>query len=153
MKQKLVEELEELDSLLKLLKEHDVTEYRFKNEDKSIQLTRGGVFQAVAAAPVAMMPAAAAAAPAAPAAPAEDPGVVTVDSPMVGTFYRSPSPDSPAFVEVGARISASQTLCIVEAMKLMNEIESEVSGTITAILVEDGQPVQFGEPLFKIKVD
>jgi acetyl-CoA carboxylase biotin carboxyl carrier protein len=146
---------EQLDSLLKLLKEHDVGEYRFKNDTYSIQLRRGAVIAAApqAAVGTAIVAAVAAVAGAESEAPAEDAGVIIVESPMVGTFYRAPSPGAPPFVEVGAKISASQTLCIVEAMKLMNEIEAEVSGTITEILVEDAQPVQFGEPLFKIKAD
>ena len=72
-------------------------------------------------------------------------------SPFVGTFYRAPSPDSSPFVDVGTRVKKGQVLCIVEAMKLMNEIEAEVDGTIVQILVENGQPVEYGEPLFKIK--
>ena len=150
-------DLEELDSLLKLLKEHEVGEYRYKDDNCSIQLRRGALVAtaapaAVVAAPVAPVAAPAAAAVAAADEPAADEaGVTVVESPMVGTFYRSPSPGAPAFIEVGATVKAGQTLCIVEAMKLMNEIEAEVSGTVTAILVEDAQPVQFGEPLVKIK--
>jgi acetyl-CoA carboxylase biotin carboxyl carrier protein len=145
-------DLEELDSLLKLLKEHDVGEYRFKDDNCSIQLRRGAFVAAAApAAVVAAAPAAASVAASAVEPAAEEVGVTVVESPMVGTFYRAPSPEAPAFVEVGATVTAGQTLCIVEAMKLMNEIEAEVSGTITAILVEDAQPVQFGEPLVKIK--
>jgi len=86
----------------------------------------------------------------APAAPAELPAGETITSPFVGTFYRTPSPDSPAFVEVGARVRKGQTLCIVEAMKLMNEIESEVDGTVVAILMENAKPVEFGTALFII---
>ena len=97
------------------------------------------------------------AAPAQPTAPAaaavaatpEDEGHV-VKSPMVGTFYRSPSPGAPAFVEIGQSISEGQTLCIIEAMKLLNEIESDVSGTVKRILVENGQPIEYGQPLFVI---
>ena len=107
---------------------------------------------AVVAAPVAPVAAPAAAAVAAADEPAADEaGVTVVESPMVGTFYRSPSPGAPAFIEVGATVKAGQTLCIVEAMKLMNEIEADVGGTIVEILVEDAQPVQFGQPLFKIR--
>ncbi len=73
-----------------------------------------------------------------------------VKSPMVGTFYRSPSPGAPAFVEIGQSISEGQTLCIIEAMKLLNEIESDVSGTVKRILVENGQPIEYGQPLFVI---
>jgi len=89
-------------------------------------------------------------APAAIAAPAADLGNAQ-KSPMVGTFYRAPSPASPAFVEVGQNVKAGDTLCIIEAMKLMNEIEAEKSGVVKAILVDNGQPVEYGEPLFIIE--
>jgi len=93
-----------------------------------------------------------AAAPAEPAAAtaADDAGLVRVASPMVGTFYRSSTPDAAPFVEVGSQVATGQTLCIIEAMKLMNEIASEVSGSVRRILVENGQPVEFGQPLFLI---
>ncbi len=96
---------------------------------------------------------AAAAAPAAPAAPQAKPVPegTTISSPFVGTFYRSPSPDSPSFVDIGTRVKKGQTLCIVEAMKLMNEIESEVDGEVVGILVENAKPVEFGTPLFVIR--
>jgi acetyl-CoA carboxylase biotin carboxyl carrier protein len=99
--------------------------------------------------PVALAPAPAAPAAKADAKPADKPGVV-VNSPFVGTFYRAPSPDSPPFVDVGQTVKKGQTLCIVEAMKLMNEIESEVDGTVAEILVQNATPVEFGEPLFRI---
>ena len=86
----------------------------------------------------------------APAAPPQPSGH-TLKSPMVGTFYRAPSPGSPPFVEIGQAVSKGQTLCIIEAMKLLNEIESDVSGTVKAILVENGQPVEYGQPLFLIE--
>lgn len=156
-------DLDQIASLLKMLEEHDVSEFRYKDEDRSIQLRLGpppapiaqaamaalpaAHGMAVPAAPVAAAPAAAAAS----AAPASDAGLVTVESPMVGTFYRAPSPDKPVFVEVGTTVTKGQTLCIVEAMKLMNEIEAEASGTIVEILIENAQPVQFGQALFKIR--
>jgi acetyl-CoA carboxylase biotin carboxyl carrier protein len=87
---------------------------------------------------------------AAPSAPAEPKGH-SLKSPMVGTFYRAPSPGAPSFVEVGQAVTKGQTICIIEAMKLLNEIESDVSGTIKAILVENGQPVEYGQPLFVIE--
>jgi acetyl-CoA carboxylase biotin carboxyl carrier protein len=101
---------------------------------------------APASAAAAHAPAAAATPPSAPAHPA-----VYITSPFVGTFYRSPSPESPAFVDVGARVRKGQVLCIIEAMKLMNEIEAEVDGTIVAVMAENGQPVEYGEPLFQIR--
>jgi acetyl-CoA carboxylase biotin carboxyl carrier protein len=103
---------------------------------------------AAVAAPV-VAPAALAAAPSAPAAADEVAHVVT--SPFVGTFYRKPNPDSPAYVSLNERVDKGQVLCIVEAMKLMNEIEADVAGTVIAILVEDNQPVEYGQPLFKIR--
>ena len=98
-------------------------------------------------------PTSAAAAPAASAQDAEeaDPSVVFVSSPFVGTFYRAPSPEADAFVEVGGQVRKGQTLCIVEAMKLMNEIEAEYPGTILEVLVENGESVEFGQKLFKMK--
>jgi len=86
-----------------------------------------------------------------PAQPPEEPKGHQLKSPMVGTFYRSPSPGAPSFVEVGQAVTKGQTLCIIEAMKLLNEIESDVAGTIKAILVENGQPVEYGQPLFLIE--
>jgi acetyl-CoA carboxylase biotin carboxyl carrier protein len=88
---------------------------------------------------------------AAAAAPADDENVHYVTSPFVGTFYRAPSPDAPSFVEIGTKVREGQTLCIVEAMKLMNEIEADSSGTIVDVLAENGKPVEFGQKLFKIK--
>jgi acetyl-CoA carboxylase biotin carboxyl carrier protein len=87
------------------------------------------------------------------AEPSEEEGMLLITSPMVGTFYRTPSPDSPAYVDVGDRVEPGKTVCIVEAMKLFNEIESEVKGTITKILVENGQPVEYGQKLFLVKKD
>ena len=148
-------DLKRIRSLLKLLGEYDVSEFAFKDADQSLRLRLGPppspVMSAVAA------PVAAAVAP--PSGPADasgaeadvDDGLLVVESPMVGTFYRAASPDSPPFVEVGARVAPGEALCVVEAMKLMNEIEAEVSGTVVEILAENAQAVQFGQPLFKIR--
>ena len=106
-----------------------------------------GAMPAVAAAPASATGPSAGAATAAPAEPAGH----TLKSPMVGTFYRAPSPGAPAFVEVGQAVSKGQTLCIIEAMKLLNEIESDASGVVKAILVENGQPVEYGQALFVIE--
>ena len=158
-------DLKRIEELLALLGAHDVTEFQYKDGDVALKLRLGP--PPVITAPLAALPAVhahpAATAPAAPpreAAPAplpvaaqKDANNVTVDSPMVGTFYRAPSPGAPSFVEVGDRVRAGQTLCIVEAMKLMNEIEAEVAGTVVEILVESGQPVQFGQALFTIRRD
>jgi acetyl-CoA carboxylase biotin carboxyl carrier protein len=144
-------DLKRIEALLELLANHDVSQFWYKDADAEIELQLGQPV-AAAPAPVAMPVAApvAAVVEAAPAAPVDD-GLITVESPMVGTFYRAPGPGAPSFVEVGAVVGPGQTLCIVEAMKLMNEIEAETSGTIVEILIENAQPVQFGQAMFKIK--
>jgi acetyl-CoA carboxylase biotin carboxyl carrier protein len=153
-------DLDQLASLLKMLHEHEVSEFTFRDKEQTIRLRIGPPPAPVApAAPVAAVAAVApAAAPSAPAAPAlasapaaDDAQIVVIESPMVGTFYTASSPGAPAFAEVGGAVQVGQTLCIVEAMKLMNQIESEVAGTVVARLVENGRPVEFGQPLFKIR--
>jgi acetyl-CoA carboxylase biotin carboxyl carrier protein len=147
-------DLERIESLLKLLAANDVSEFHYRDGEHTLRLRLGPppvrmtAGPPTQAAPVAMP--AQAAAPAAPAA-AKDAGLVVVESPMVGTFYRSPSPGAPLFVEVGSVVTKGKALCIIEAMKLMNEIEADVSGTIVEILVENASAVQFGQPLFKIR--
>jgi len=149
-------DLERLNSLLALLNENDVSEFSFRNEDMSLKLKLGQPVIAAAAPQILASPQSGPALSvvhsAAPG-PGDEPGVVSVESPMVVTFYRSPSPEAPVFVEAGQRVTVGQTLCIVEAMKLMNEIEAEVSGTLVEILVENAQPVQFGQPIFKIRTE
>ena len=147
-------DLERIEALLKLLASHDVSEFAYRDEDKTIRLRLGpppARVHAMAAAPAEVAHAAPTAASSAPkaAAPADD-GLRVIESPMVGTFYRSPKPGAPVFVEVGDKIAPGKTLCIVEAMKLMNEIESESAGKIVSVLAENGQPVEYGEPLFLI---
>lgn len=150
-------DLQRIEELLELLNKHDVCEFSFKDSDASIRLRLGSpppavsVAPAVAAAPVAA--AVASAAPAAAAAGAADVGIGVIEAPMVGTFYRASSPDDDPFVELGQRVTVGQTLCIVEAMKLMNEIEADVTGVVAEILVENADAVQFGQPLFKIRKD
>jgi acetyl-CoA carboxylase biotin carboxyl carrier protein len=140
--------------LAEVLRRHDLNEIEIESAGVKIRLRRGGdtITQVAAPAPVIAAAAPLAAAPApAPKAEVTDGNVSYITSPFVGTFYRSPSPDSAPFVEVGTRVKKGQALCIVEAMKLMNEIESEVDGVIVQCLVENGQPVEYGEPLYKIK--
>ncbi|MEJ7735602.1 MAG: acetyl-CoA carboxylase biotin carboxyl carrier protein [Polyangiaceae bacterium] len=140
--------LKQLDELLRLLAKRNVAEFEFEDQQVRIRLSRGEIVRA----PAGTFVPAVAAAPAAPAAPvADDVGMTWVTSPFVGTFYRSPSPDAPSFVDVGSTIREGQALCIVEAMKLMNEIEADCAGTIVEILVENGKPVEFGQKLFKVK--
>ena len=146
--------LKQLKSLLKTLEEGGASEFEYQDDKYRMRVTLGTGAPVVAAA----LPAAAAAAPAAaPAAAAppnaaeDDPGVAFVTSPFVGTFYRAPAPDADPFVDVGTVIKPGQTLCIVEAMKLMNEIESDFAGTVVEVLVENGTSVEFGQKLFKVR--
>ena len=141
--------------LVELMIEHELSEIDLRQADQRIRLRKGGdpviAMGPAAAGHAAPTPAPAAAVPAAPSAPkADDPSVVVIKSPMVGTFYAAPSPESPAFVKVGDHISAKSTVCVIEAMKVFNEIPAEVSGLVVAVLVDNGEPVEFGHPLFKI---
>lgn len=148
-------DIRKVKKLIELLEESAVSEIEIKEGEDSVRISRGMSGNAapvvgVAAAPVAPGPVLAAEMPApAPAQPEEParPDGTVVESPMVGTFYRASSPGAKAFVEVGQTVSKGDTICIIEAMKILNQIESEVSGTVRAILVENGQPVEFGEPL------
>jgi acetyl-CoA carboxylase biotin carboxyl carrier protein len=151
--------LDEVKALVKVLEGTDVTSLRWDRSGQQIVIRRGHApasAPAVHAMPVAIPAAAPAAPPAAPAAaapppkPEAKPGTV-VTSPFVGTFYRAPSPDSPPFVDVGTVVKKGQALCIVEAMKLMNEIEAEVAGSVAEIFVQNATPVEFGQPLFRIE--
>ena len=140
--------------LVELMKEHDLTEIDVREGATRIQLRRGGEPEIVVAPPrAAAVPAAplAAAAATAPApVSAEDAFFAVIKSPMVGTFYVAPDPDSPPYVKVGDHVGPDTTVCIVEAMKVFNQIPAEVSGKIVASLVENGQSVEFGQALFKV---
>lgn len=153
-------DLRKLKTLIDLVAESDIAELEVTEGESKVRIVKSSAIpqnqvmmvpqQGVQqfSAPAMAAPAAAPVAPAAPAA-AEPTGNV-VKSPMVGTFYRSSAPGAPAFIEVGSTVKEGDTLCIIEAMKLLNEIDADVSGTITKILVENGQPVEFGQPLFVI---
>jgi len=142
-------ELDDLKELIELLKETDITELTIEKDGTKVKVKRQK-FLAPLEIPVQKPQQAS---PEHILAESEDDTqrLVTITSPIVGTFYRSPTPDAAAFVEVGAQVSKGQVLCIVEAMKLMNEIESDVDGIVTKILIENGQPVEYGEPLFLIE--
>lgn len=148
-------DLNELRELADLVNEHGFTDFEFENENIRVRLSKA----APAAAPVqyAAVPPAVAAPPVqaaaeTPADPAQaDDGLHKIVSPIVGTFYRAPSPDKDPYVSEGSTVSAETVVCIVEAMKLMNEIQAEVSGEVVKVYVENGQPVEFGQPLFGIK--
>lgn len=143
--------LEEIKNLISALEEGGVSEFEYEDEDSRLRLSFGKAVShaLVAPAPHHIGPSASAQAPA--AAPTDDADVVFITSPFVGTFYRASSPDAEPFTDVGKSISVGQTLCIVEAMKLMNEIESDVAGTVLEILVQNGNSVEFGQKLFKVK--
>jgi acetyl-CoA carboxylase biotin carboxyl carrier protein len=154
-------DIRKIKKLIELLEESNIGELEIKEGEESVRIARNSgttqYFSAPAPAGYAM-PAAPAAAPAAApvataaAAPAAAPAVTghVVKSPMVGTFYRSPSPGSPSFIEVGKHVKAGDVICIIEAMKMMNQIEADKTGVIEAILVEDGNPVEFDQPLVTI---
>jgi acetyl-CoA carboxylase biotin carboxyl carrier protein len=148
-------DIRKIKKLIEMLEESNLGEIEIKEGEESIRISRAGSgapvaqwMHAPAHAPV-TAPVAAATAPA-PAAPSLPAGHM-VTSPMVGTFYRSPSPSAASFVEIGSQVKVGDTLCIIEAMKILNTIESDKAGTVKAILKENGQPVEFGEPLFVIE--
>ena len=156
-------DIKDLKTLIKMVTETDITEFEMENSEEKVLIKRGKNQEVihvaapqnyVTQAPMAAAPAVAAApaaAPAVPAKPAANEKYETVSSPIVGTFYQSPSPDSPPYVQVGSVIEKGQTLCIVEAMKLMNEIEAEFRCKVVEILKENAKPVEFGDPLFLVE--
>ena len=166
---------DDLRELVAALNQTDIAELTLKNAEFELTLRKPSALKpdvVVGTAAPAAMPVAPAAMPVAPipmtadapepapstaasaptpAAPSVDPSLVEITSPMVGTFYRSPAPEEPPFVEAGDRIQTGQTVCIIEAMKLMNELEAEVSGEIVDILVENAEPIEFGQPLMRVR--
>ena len=156
-------DIRKIKKLIELLDESGVAEIEIKEGEESVRISRSSASAPVMMAPPPAMPTApaapVAAAPAAPPAasapeaPAESeiPAGHVVTSPMVGTFYRAPSPGAKPFVDIGQSVSTGDTLCIIEAMKMLNQIEADKAGVIKAILVENGQPIEFGQPLFVIE--
>jgi acetyl-CoA carboxylase biotin carboxyl carrier protein len=158
-------DLKELKEILQILEEKEITEFELEEEGMKLRIRKAGPPSANHAAapplpplmpavvpplgPIPIPPPPPAAAPA--VAEAEDPDLTVVKSPIVGTFYRTPDPNSPPFVDTGDRVRVGQVLCIIEAMKLMNEIEAEVAGEVVKVHRETGQPVQYGDPLFTIR--
>ena len=142
--------METVRRLVELMKEHELSEIDLRSSDQQIRLCRGsGPAPTFHSAPP---PAPAPAAPtAAPASREEDnPNIVLIKSPMVGTFYSRPNPNAPSFVKIGDHVEADSTVCIIEAMKVFNEIPAEVRGTVVAVLVDDEEPVEFGRPLYRV---
>ncbi len=157
-------DIKEIQNLIRFVAKSGASEVKLEMDDIKITIKtgsedeKGGTtilqqmppMQAVQAAPQAPATPAAPAEPAAPVADEDNSKYITIKSPIIGTFYRKPAPDKPLFVEVGKKIAEGDVLCIIEAMKLFNEIESEVSGTIVKILVDDSSPVEFDQPLFLV---
>lgn len=159
-------DIKEIKGIIDLMRKNGLSEFEYEKDGTKIRIRRGpdgepqviasspglipapAVLPVSAAVPVAVAPPASI--PAAAAAPATS-TLPSINSPMVGTFYSSPAPDAPPYVEVGAMVNAETVVCIIEAMKVMNEIKAEMSGTIVEILAESGKPVEFGKPLFRIK--
>lgn len=155
-------DIKDIRRLLSALASSDVREFTYDTGDYKLSVKRGAetivtqaapLAQAPVAAPVEAAPVASATAAAAPAAASPDPGFAEVIAPIVGTFYASASPDAPPYVKVGDRVKSGQVLCIIEAMKLMNEIEAEVTGVVREIAVNNEEPVEYGQVLFRIEPD
>jgi acetyl-CoA carboxylase biotin carboxyl carrier protein len=146
--------IKEIQEMIKLMQENDITEFQLERNGLKIVLKRGKAQVEVVSA-ISHVPAvhASAASPAAPSKEEvkEPSNLKEVVSPMVGTFYASPSPESAAYAQVGKQVNVGDVVCIIEAMKVMNEIKSEIAGVISEILVENGQPVEYGQPLFRVK--
>ena len=148
-------DLKDIKAIIDLMKKNSISEFELERQDFKIKLKRGGTAVAypdepagTAYAPVAMIPAASAAPPAMAAGSSTD---LEIKSPMIGTFYRAPSPEAANYVEVGTEVNPDTVVCIIEAMKVMNEIKAEVKGVVTQMLMENAKPVEFGQPLFKIR--
>jgi acetyl-CoA carboxylase biotin carboxyl carrier protein len=157
-------DLKQIKQVVELMKRSDLTDFEVEEEGFKLRIRRSPGQLPVVAAPTVYNPAPPPAiraseptpAPAAPVAPSasddrEEPGIVYIKSPMVGTFYRSPSPDSPPFADVNTKVTENSVVCIIEAMKIMNEIQAEVKGTVVEVLLENGQPVEYGQRLFKVR--
>jgi len=153
-------ELKDIKAIIDLMKKNSITEFELEQQDSKLRLKRGlsGGLPAVQFDDSQPMMSTLTAQPAAvapmtiPAAPVAAPtGEVDIKSPMIGTLYRSPSPEAAPYVDVGTEVGAETVVCIIEAMKVMNEIKAEVKGVVTQILVENGKPVEFGQPLFKVR--
>jgi len=151
-------ELKDIKAIIDLMKKNSITEFELERQDSKIRLKRGiGSAGPVAQEEYPLMPAQAAPGGAPPviappaSAPAAATGEIEIKSPMIGTFYRAPSPEAGSYVEVGTEVNPDTVVCIIEAMKVMNEIKAEVKGVVTQILAENSKPVEFGQPMFKVR--
>jgi acetyl-CoA carboxylase biotin carboxyl carrier protein len=148
-------ELEQIKAIIVMMKENDLSEFSMEQDGLKIRIKRGpeGFQQTVSVPPPAAVPATPTeAAPAQAAAAASDAEIKYITSPMVGTLYRGPSPEAPPYAEVGKQVDEEAVVCIIEAMKVMNEIKAEIRGVITEVLVENAKPVEFGQKLFEVRV-
>ncbi|WP_442510966.1 acetyl-CoA carboxylase biotin carboxyl carrier protein [Novipirellula sp. SH528] len=143
-------DIDRLRMIVELMEEHELSEVDLQQGDEKIKLNRGSAAPVYMPAPAAAAPAAAAGSPAAPAAPSAHANTITIDAPMIGTFYSRANPESEPFVKVGQRVTEDTIVCIVEAMKVFNEIPAECSGIVVEVLASDQQPVDFGKPMFRI---
>ena len=152
-------DLKDIKAIIDLMKKNDLSVFEMEKDGFRLKLQKGAVDQPIITAPIAVAPTAAGAQPAngtpaagTPSAPGEEAGSLKeIVSPMVGTFYRAASPDAPPFVDVGKNVTDDTVVCIIEAMKVMNEIKAETSGVIAEVVAENGKPVQFGQVLFRVK--
>jgi acetyl-CoA carboxylase biotin carboxyl carrier protein len=152
-------DLKDIKAIIDLMKKNSITEFELEEKDSKLRLKRGlnggstVVPQVDDSLPMISLPVTSAPmlTPAPAAAPVVNTGEIDIKSPMIGTFYRSPSPEAGSYVEPGTEVNPDSVVCIIEAMKVMNEIKSEVKGVVTQLLVENGKPVEFGQPLFKVR--
>ena len=153
-------DIKDIKAIIDLMKKNSITEFELERQDSKIRLKRGSNGGApivqydepiVAAGAIPILPPVAVAPPQTAAPPVPATGEVEVKSPMIGTFYRAPSPEAASYVEIGTEINPESVVCIIEAMKVMNKIKAEVKGVITQVLVENAKPVEFGQPLFKVR--
>ena len=153
-------DLKDIEKIVKLMDSHGLSQFKLEQDDTKLELKKGGMLdmdavqRMIASTPAPMMaaPQASSAAPVAAPGPKGRPaGTEEIKSPMVGTFYTSRNPETPEFVKIGSKVEADTVVCIIEAMKVFNDIQSEIKGEILEVLVENGSPVQYGEPLFLVK--
>jgi acetyl-CoA carboxylase biotin carboxyl carrier protein len=151
-------DLKDIKAIIDLMKKNSITEFELEQQDSKIRLKRGlnggaaPIVQQEEFVPAIPMPMQTAMSiTATPSAPPAATGEIEIKSPMIGTFYRSPSPEATSYAEVGTEVNPETVVCIIEAMKVMNEIKAEVKGVITQVLVENGKPVEFGQPLYKVR--
>jgi acetyl-CoA carboxylase biotin carboxyl carrier protein len=152
-------DIKDIKAIIDLMKKNSITEFELERQDSKIRLKRGlnggapvvQYDEPVAAGVLPVLPPVAVASTLTVAPPVPGTGEIEVKSPMIGTFYRAPSPEAASYVEIGTEINPESVVCIIEAMKVMNEIKAEVKGVITQVLVENAKPVEFGQPLFKVR--